>query len=326
MTGEFTVSFRRILLTGGSGFVGGYLAPALTAAFPQAEKLLICRPGHASSGAGFATAEAQIYDRDAVGNIVQRFNPDLVVHLAAQSSVGHSEQSAEETWRVNFDGSFALASACARAAPSSTFFFVSSAEVYGLSFRQGPVSEDAPLRPQNPYARSKAATEFMLTDVLPADTQLIVVRPFNHTGPGQDERFVLASFAAQIARMEAGRVPPKLSVGNLDVERDFLDVRDVCDAYLRLIQHAPALAKRDVFNVSSATAHSIRSLLQVMRSRSPVEFDVVVDSTRLRSTDIPCAVGSNEHISSKVGWKPTRRIEDTLGDLLSEARKTFVRQ
>jgi len=191
-------AFRRILLTGGNGFVGGYLAPALFAAFPAAEGLLLRRPGTAGCPAGWALAEAEIFDREAVAAIVARFEPDLVVHLAAQASIGEATVSAEATWRVNFDGSFALASACARAAPSVTLFFVSSSEVYGRSFLSGSVSEDAPLQPMNAYARSKAAAEQVFADVLPAEARLIVVRSFNHTGPGQDERFVLPSFAAQI--------------------------------------------------------------------------------------------------------------------------------
>jgi GDP-4-dehydro-6-deoxy-D-mannose reductase len=316
--------FRRILLTGGNGFVGGYLAPALNSALPDAEGLMLRRPGTIGCPEGWALAEAEVFDREAVETIVARFKPDLVVHLAAQTSVGESKSAAETTWRVNFDGSFALASACARAAPSATYFFVSSSEVYGRSFLSGPVREDALLQPMNVYARSKAAAEQVIADVLPAQTRLVVARSFNHTGPGQDERFVLPSFAAQIARIEARLQPPEIRVGNLGAERDFLDVRDVCRAYVALIKAAPALPARSVFNVSSGSSRSIRSLLEILTSQSSVRFEVIVDHKRLRSVEIPNAVGRNELLRAAVEWRPIHPIDETLAGLLRQARKNVA--
>jgi GDP-4-dehydro-6-deoxy-D-mannose reductase len=318
-------AFRRILLTGGNGFVGGYLAPAIVSALPGAERLLLRRPGEVEAREGWRVAEAEIFDREAISAIVERFKPDLVLHLAAQSSVGEAKDAAEATWRVNFDGSFALASACARVAPCATFFFVSSGEVYGLSFRNGPVREDSPLQPMNVYARSKAAAEQVIADVLPPDARLIVARSFNHTGPGQDERFVLPSFSAQIARIEAGLQPPEIKVGNLDAERDFLDVQDVCDAYIALIRAAPSLPTRNIFNVSSGSARSIRSLLDLLCSQSAVPIQICVDPDRLRQSDIPSAIGLNDALQTRVVWKPTRPIQETLAALLQHARDGCVR-
>jgi GDP-4-dehydro-6-deoxy-D-mannose reductase len=319
-----TPSFRRILLTGGNGFVGGYLAPALWAALPGAEGLLLRRPGTTGCLEGWGLAEAEIYDREAVAAIVARFKPDLVVHLAGQTSVGDAESAAEETWRVNFDGAFALASACARAAPAATFFFVSSSEVYGRSFLSGSVREDAPLQPMNAYARSKAAAEQVIADVLPAQARLIVARSFNHTGPGQDERFVLPSLAAQIARIEAHRQPPEIRVGNLDAERDFLDVRDVCRAYVALIKAAPALPAHSVFNVASGSSRSIRSLLEILSRKSSARFEVVVDDKRLRPIEIPNAVGRNDLLRAAIDWQPIHPIDETLVALLQRAREKIA--
>lgn len=317
-------AYRRILLTGGNGFVGGYLAPALFAAAPGAEGLLLRRPGTTGCPEGWNLAEAEIFDREAVAAIVARFRPDLVVHLAGQTSVGEAKSAAEETWRVNFDGSFVLANACARAALAATFFFVSSSEVYGRTFLGGPVSEDAPLQPMNVYARSKAAAEQVIADVLPTQARLIVARSFNHTGPGQDERFVLPSFAAQIARIEAHRQRPEIQVGNLDAERDFLDVRDVCRAYVALIMAAPALPAHSVYNVSSGSSRSIRSLLEILSRQSSARFKVVVDHKRLRPVEIPNAVGRNERLSAAVGWRPTHPIDETLAALLQRAREQIA--
>jgi GDP-4-dehydro-6-deoxy-D-mannose reductase len=315
-----TLPYERALVTGLGGFVGGYLAPALADAMPRARRVMLRRPGCTSVRAGWEAAEADIFDRTAVGALVAAVRPDLVVHLAAQSSVGASHGSAEETWRVNVEGTIALASACAHAGISPTVLFASSAEVYGSTFLDGPVDEDSPLRPQNAYARSKAAAENALDDVLPADARLIVARAFNHTGPGQDERFVLPSFAAQIARIESGAQPPELLVGNLDAARDFLDVRDVCDAYVRLLAAAPSLAPRSTFNVSSGTAFPIRDLVEILRSYATVPLDVRVDAGRMRPNDIARAVGRNQRLCATTSWRPTHELRDTLRALLENAR------
>ena len=183
----------RILLTGGGGFVGGYLAPMLAHAAPAARKVVLSRDP--ASIKGWDLALCDIVDASTVAALVQDLRPDLVVHLAAQSSVGASHHAGEDTWRVNLCGSLALAAACARFAPEAVVLFSSSAEGYGKSFLAGAVDEHAPLEPQNSYARSKAAAEHMLDDVLAPTNALIVARAFNHTGPGQDERFVLPSFS-----------------------------------------------------------------------------------------------------------------------------------
>ena len=317
--------FSRILLTGGNGFVGRHLAPMLREAAPDASRVMLVRPGSPEPGGGWACAHAEIDDHAAVAAIVRDHAPDLVLHLAAQSSVVVTGQSSsEQTWRVNFDGTFALAAACVRFAPRATVLFVSSGETYGASFRDGPVTEDAPLRPQNAYARSKAAAELVLGDVLGPENRLIVARAFNHTGAGQDERFVLPAFASQIARIEAGRQPPAMVVGNLESIRDFLDVRDVCEAYLALLAAAPALPSRNVFNVCSGTGRKIADLLALLRTEATVPFEVRLDEARLRPSDIPSAVGVNDRLRDAIGWQPRRPIATTLRDLLDATRRTVA--
>jgi GDP-4-dehydro-6-deoxy-D-mannose reductase len=313
--------FRRILLTGGSGFVGGRLGPAIAAAFPLARHVNLTRAGDAGGLPGWENIAAPLLDRTAIADLVMGLKPDLIVHLAAQASVGAALNGAEETWRVNFGGTLDLASACAAHAPGATFMFVSSSEVYGRSFLNGPATETSPLQPTNPYARSKAAAEAMLPDILRADQRLIIVRPFNHTGPGQDERFVLPSFAAQIARIEAGANPQRLEVGNLDAEREFLDVDDVCRAYLSLLRAAPTLQLRETFNVSANRAFVIGELLQRLRTLSKAKFDIVVDHARVRTAEIPRVMGDSHRLRAATGWTSQTDIDALLHSLLESKRR-----
>jgi GDP-4-dehydro-6-deoxy-D-mannose reductase len=308
------------LLTGGSGFVGGRLGPMVAAAWPQARRVNLTRPGETGGLAGWENIAAPLMDRTAMSNLVAELRPDLVIHLAAQASVGAALNGGVETWRVNFGGTLELASACAAQAPGATFLFVSSAEVYGRSFLNGPASETTPLSPSNPYARSKAAAEAMLPDILRDDQRLIIVRPFNHTGAGQDERFVLPSFAAQIARIEAGEMPPRLEVGNLDAEREFLDVDDVCRAYMSLLRAAPGLPWRDTFNVSGNRAFVIGELLQRLRALSKAKFEIVVDAARMRPAEIARVVGNSDHLRATTGWSSQTDIDALLKSLLESKR------
>ena len=312
-----TPRYRRILLTGGTGFVGAHFCPALNAAFPDAERLLVRMPGDDGVREGWRTADGAITDGAAVREIVRAFQPDLVLHLAAQASGGASLAAGEATWRVNFDGALELASAVARHARQATFFFVSSSETYGRSFLGGPVTEDAALQPMNAYARSKAAAEAMLPDVLRPDQPLIIVRPFNHTGPGQDTRFVLPAFAAQIVAIENGAAPV-VKVGNLDARREFLDVRDVAAGYVALLSRAAPL--RATYNVASGESHRIGDVLERLRARARALFDIEPDAARMRPSDIPVAVGSAARLVEATGWRPRIPLDTTLDALMADWR------
>lgn len=316
-------AFERILVTGGAGFVGGHLCAALAAAYPQATRAVLLRPGERGGHPAFEPTAADLVDEPAIDALIARFRPDLVVHLAGQASLAQALNAAETTWRVNFHGAFALGAAIARHAPEAVMLFASSATVYGASFRDGVLTEEAPLRPLDVYSRSKAAAENALADLLAPAGRLIVARPVNHSGPGQRSRhFALASFAAQIAAIEAGRAPPRLKVGDLSKARDFLDVRDVVDAYMRLVDKARDLPeRRAIFNIASGKAHSIASLLERLRARSKAEFEVECEAARLRpETDIASVACDATKLADATGWRPRHTIDDMLQALLDDAR------
>lgn len=310
---------RRILLTGASGFVGTQLKAVL----------MRDRPGDAvtcttagGSDAGREFVQLDIIDRKAVGSLIAELKPDIVIHLAAQASVVRSNvEDDDTTWSTNVGGTINLAESIARHSPAATVLFTSSAEVYGGSFLTGPVAESATLLPLSPYAKSKAIAERVLADLLPPSSRLIVARPFNHTGPGQREDFVLPSFAAQIARIEAGLQPPRMTVGNLDVQRDFLHVCDVVEAYTGLVSIAAALPPRFTVNVASGQLYSLRNLLESLQRLATVSFEIVVDPARVRRVDLPSVSGCPALLRSVTGWAPKVGIEDILAGLLASARQ-----
>lgn len=309
--------YTSVLVTGADGFVGGWLTPVLQSALPADAKLTALGRKPAAGVAAFV--QADLLDREAVERAVVQASPDLIVHLAAQASVAQSATGAADTWSVNTIGTLNLARACASAEFTGTFLFVSSAEVYGRSFNDGLVTEGTSPVPQSAYARSKAAAEALLGDVLPFEAQLLVARPANHSGPRQDTRFVLPSFASQIAAIEQG-AEPVLRVGNLDAERDFLDVRDVADAYVSLLRAAPTLARRETFNIASGTPVSIGSLLQALLELTPASIGIEQDPARMRPSEIATTRINAERLRSVTGWHPSRSLDDMLRDLLGNAR------
>jgi GDP-4-dehydro-6-deoxy-D-mannose reductase len=319
-------SFERILLTGGAGFVGSYLAPSLAMDYAGAQRVALRLSGdNRDLDVGWTSVAGDLLDAAAIDEIVERLRPDLVVHLAGQASIGKALGAAEATWRANFLGSFNLASALARHAPQTTLLFASSASVYGASLNDGPAREDTPLRPLDAYGRSKAAAENALADVLAPETRLVVARPVNHSGPRQSEKsFALSSFAAQIAAIEAKRQPPRLAVGDLSKARDFLDVRDVVAAYRGLIARSGEFPHRSVFNVASGEPRVIRELLENLRRSAKTSFTIETDPGLLRppAVDIPSIACDAAKLREAIGWRPRHSIDDLLQSLLDYWRET----
>lgn len=311
----------RVLVTGAGGFVGGHLVDRLLEAIGQGSVILAM--SRARLPVGCQTATVDVLDADAVGQLVESFGPDLVIHLAAQSSIGNATNTAEATWRINLVGTLNIATACARHAPDSAFIFASSGEVYGASLKASPVKETAPVSPLNTYARTKLAAEYMLGDVLGMRNKLVILRAFNHSGAGQDVRFVLPSFAKQIAEIEVGRQSPVVVTGNLDVARDFLHVSDVVEAYIKLAGRLRDLPSRSIFNVSSGFAVSLRDILGTLKQLARVDFKLEADPGRFRASDVVRAAGDNSLLSDFCGWQPRIPLISLLSEVLNHARSTF---
>lgn len=312
---------KRILVTGAAGFVGRHAITALAAAADSSDRIVgVGRGKSVGLPPGVTFQSLDLLDTSALAEFISAYQPTDILHLAAIASVQQSANAPGETWRVNLVGLLNLAEAVIRFRPDATLYFVSSGEVYGRAFLAGrPLTEAASPDPRGAYACSKWFGETLLGDVM-KDGRFVVLRPFNHIGPGQDERFVVPSFAGQIARIEAGLVPPVLEVGNLEAARDFLAVPDVVRAYATLIAQGSQIETGTVFNVASGHPRSIASVLSDMRRHARVPFEVRIAPNRMRPSEIPVAAGDASRLSAATGWAPREDWDRTLSDILVHAR------
>src|SRR5438876_2355456 len=233
----------RLLLTGSDGFVGSLLKHN--------------RPCVALADDG---GNVDLRDADRVKRAVARIAPDAVIHLAAQSFVPESFAHPRETYEINFFGTLNLLDALKAAGFTGRLLFVGSGDCYGIvAPNELPIDEAQPLRPRSPYAVSKAAAEALCYQWSQVEAFAIVMtRSFNHIGPGQTERFVVSDFARQVVEIRKGLRPPIIRTGDIDVTRDFTDVRDVVEAYLLLLDQGK---RGEIYNVCSGLEHSIRDVL-----------------------------------------------------------------
>ncbi|MUH02684.1 NAD-dependent epimerase/dehydratase family protein [Bombella sp. ESL0387] len=298
---------RRILITGASGFVGRHLTSLLKS--------------HPSKDLIF-DERFDVTNILEVSDVVRRVQPDACVHLAGVTSIAQARQDRNKAWNVNLQGTLNVAQALLAYAPQATLVFSSSSEIYGDSFLTGEaLDENALLIPNNPYSVTKAAADLSLGAMVREGLKVIRVRPFNHTGAGQVENFVVAAFARQIAKIEVGTQRPVVEVGNLDAERDFLDVRDVCEAYKACIDRSQDIPSGAILNICSGQTRSIRSILEKLVNFSKVEIEIRVKKELLRPVDVRYARGSNELACKILHWQPKVLWEETLQSVLNYWRE-----
>jgi GDP-4-dehydro-6-deoxy-D-mannose reductase len=302
----------KALITGISGFVGKYLAECLLD--KGFEVYGIDRTN--SNVKGCKVESCDVLNKEKLAAIINKTRPDFIFHLAALSSVKRSFANAEATKKISIVGTKNLFEAVVSTKISPVILVVSSLQVYG-SQDNLPITEDAPLRPESPYAESKVEQEKLCREYFKKGLKIIVSRSFNHTGPGQKAEFVWPSFAKQIAEIEAGKAA-EMKVGNLNIERDFSDVRDIAKAYLLAVQKC---IPGEIYNICSGKAYNIGKMLEVLKSYSSVEVKVSADTKRMRKVDVPVLYGDNSKFAKATGWKPEIEFEKTLKDVLEYWRK-----
>lgn len=286
------------LVTGGSGFAGTHLLEALE--------------GRAESVAAPPSAELDLTDADGVTEAVATLAPDVVFHLAAFSSPRLSWEHPREALLTNLEMTLNVLEAVRAGAPGATVVLVSSGQVYGAP-SELPVTEDAALRPGNPYAVSKAACDLLGAQYAEVhDLRVVRLRPFNHTGPGQSDEYVLASLAHQVAEAEAsGASEVVLRTGDVSAARDFTDVRDIAEAYVLAADVAPG-----AYNVCSGDCVKVAELIEALAAESSVAVRHEVDPARLRPNDAPEMRGSHERFTAATGWVPSFALAETVRDTL----------
>jgi GDP-4-dehydro-6-deoxy-D-mannose reductase len=316
----------RALVTGISGFVGGHLTEHLVAEGDIVVGLSASGRwppdlAHLGQQARIERFDLVQDDTARLAEIVRRKQPEVIYHLAAQSNPQGSLADPRATWTLNFWGSFNLLEAVKASGQAPRVVLVSSGVCYGNPPPELiPVTEHCPLRPNNPYAASKAAVDLLgIQHYLTHGTNAVIVRPFNHAGPRQSPRYVLAALALQVAQVESGR-SSCLEVGNLDVIRDFTDVRDVVRAY-RLL--AVGGDPGEVYNLGSGSGTRIAVAVEHLRSLAPVPIAVQVDSSKVRPVDQPLLVADASKLRAAVGWAPRYSIQQTLADMLDSYRKSL---
>lgn len=312
----------RALITGAGGFVGRHLCEYLLAqsdwellgtVSPKPLEAPRSRPCR-------SLVRLDLRDAGRVGELIGDFRPDVVFHLAAQSHVPSSFADPWETLENNLRAQLNVLEGVRRAGLSSRVIVIGSNEEYGWPRPEDlPLTEESPLRPVNPYAVSKVGQDFLgLQYHLAYGMDVVRLRPFNHTGPGQAPHFVVPAFARQIARIEAGLQEPVVRVGNLEVARDFTDVRDIARAYYLA---AVAGEAGEVYNLASGLARSIRWILGTLLSFTDAEVRIEVDPALYRPADVLIIYGSAEKFRRRTGWEPQIPFEQTLRETLDYWRR-----
>ena len=316
----------RALVTGASGFVGGHLVEHLVGEGDSVVGLSASGRwpddlAHLGRLARIEACDLARVDGDLV-DILARKRPEVVYHLAAQANPQASVADPRGTWALNLGGTLNLLEAVRVASPAARVVLVGSGVCYGNPApEQMPVTESCPLRPNNPYAASKGAADLLgVQHFLAHGTDVVMARPFNHSGPRQSPQYVLGGLARQVAEVEAG-ARPLIEVGNLDVVRDFTDVRDVARAYRLLAARGAA---GEVYNVGSNLGTRLADALNTLvgLARTPVE--VRVDPARVRPVDQPLLVADASKLRTATGWAPRFTIEQTLADMLDYWRATLA--
>ena len=303
----------RVLVTGSGGFVGGYITDLLERA--GYETWGVDRAPGLPQYRGSKYIARDLQEKSSVDDVLRQARPRYIVHLAAQSSAGMSFSKPHETIANNIMSALHILEFLRTSELEARLLVAGSADVYGPVAREDlPLRETMPANPNNPYALSKTVQEQCCTlyaGVYGVD--VVSTRSFNHTGAGRPDTFVLSSFAKQIIEIKKGSREPVVEVGDLEVRRDFSDVRDVVRAYLLLLEKGRA---GEVYNVCSGSSRSLREVLEKLIELAGVHVEIRVADDRLRPADMEELRGDYSKLEADTGWRPEIPFEDTLVSLL----------
>lgn len=312
------MSKQSLMITGSRGFVGCAITNTILKDYTDTFELVDFIDPETGRG-------TDIRDANAVNRTISNAKPNCLIHLAAVAAPRDAQSDPSGAWAVNLVGTLNVAHAILNESPLTRMVWSGSSEAYGNSFNLSPtpIVETAALEPLNTYGATKAAADIMLRQMSRMGLDVVIFRPFNHTGPSQSTDYVVPTFASQIAMIEANLQAPIINVGNLEAERDFLHVDDVVNAYL-LSLSKPNLKSGNRYNISTGQPISIRYILQYLLSLSKIDISINVDKERFANSPVPIATGSFKSLKDDYGWVPHYTIEDTLRSVLDFERAKYV--
>lgn len=303
----------RVLVTGGTGFLGSHMARYLAAQGQEVTATFLDSPdGTVRARLGkVPTVRLDVRDLDAVRRVLHETRPDIVYHFAGQAYVVESTKDPVGTFQVNVLGTLHLLETLARTRSGASFAFAGTGTEYGAPDHV-PTPETAELRPTSPYASSKAAADLLCYQYAVSDRlRVFRYRIFGTTGVGKTGD-VCNDFASQIARLERAQSAGPMKVGTLEVRRDISDVRDAIRGMVRVVERG---TPGEAYNIGSGEAPSVRSILDTLRSMARRTIDVEVDPTRLRAVDEPAHLGDISRLRA-LGWAPEHPMSASLRDIL----------
>lgn len=307
----------KYLITGANGFCGRHLADVLNNKANTVYGISRTIPDDLIAQHPDVTYEqCNLMDHTSVYNILKKIEPDYIFHLAAESSVATSWKSPINIMNNNVLSQINIFESLRELELSTRILIACSSEEYGL-IRQSdiPVNESCSFNPLSTYAVSKVAQDMLGYQYYKSyDMDILRVRSFNLTGPRRPPIYALSSFAKQISDIEKGIATNTILVGNLNVKRDFTDIRDAVKAYYQIVLKGKA---GEVYNMCSGKAHILKDLLEYMVSLSTAYINIEIDEARFRPSDLPVMLGDNTKIKTEIGWAPEIDIHETLRDLLN---------
>ena len=304
----------KYLITGVMGFVGRYFVEYLNEKEPESKIYGIDITQKCDMDIKYRSLN--LMDGKQVNRIVRSLKPDYIVHLAAISSVAQSWKEPANCFMNNMSAFLNLAEAVRNNGLNTRILSVGSSEEYGIY--DEPMTESLNLHPKSPYSVARLSQEYMsklYVDNFNMD--IVMTRSFNHIGPRQNTRFVIPSFIEQLIDISSGKKENKMMVGNIDVVRDFTDVRDVVDAYYLIIKNAP---NRSVYNVCSGQGVKLRDIINTTSKQLGIKPNIVVDASRVRANEIPSVIGDNRKLKQELGWNPKYTLQQTIADMINHIK------
>lgn len=309
---------QSILLIGASGFVGRHLLASLKRHFGAHSRIIATArtPRHGEF-------RLDLTDARMVKELLKQERPTHVVNLAGIAAPAEVEKNIAAAWDIHATAVEYLGRIILEEMPETWLLHVSSGLVYGRTANSGPLDEASLPAPIDMYGATKASGDLALGALAAKGLRCLRLRPFNHTGPGQSVNFAIPAFAAQIARMEAKLQARVLKVGNLTPARDFLDVRDVVSAYIKVIKASDQLTPGSIFNVASGRAVPMREFVDILIAESNIDVEIEPQKHLFRPSEVPKLVGDASALRDAVNWAPKHETVEMLRSVLRYHRKVL---